>query len=56
MILLMIYKKLHNILLAEGFSIGISDMIADNKTNEKIRNIIQDQIKLKLMKLCKKFI
>ena len=33
-------KITNNILLIEGFSIGISDMIADNKTNEKINEII----------------
>tara|TARA_B110000285_G_scaffold234836_1_gene313266 strand:+ start:2134 stop:6708 length:4575 start_codon:yes stop_codon:yes gene_type:complete len=30
-------------LLVEGFSIGISDMIADSKTNEKIDKIIQQR-------------
>ena len=34
-----------NILLIEGFSIGISDMIADNKTNEKINKIIKQRKK-----------
>ena len=36
-ILLMIYKKLfHTFLLIEGFSVGIGDMVADNKTYQKI--------------------
>ena len=36
-------KITSNILLVEGFSIGISDMIADNSTNEKISNIISQR-------------
>ena len=36
-------KITSNILLVEGFSIGISDMIADSITNEKISNIINQR-------------
>ena len=36
-------KITSNILLIEGFSIGISDMIADKDTNEKISNIINQR-------------
>ena len=36
-------KITSNILLVEGFSIGISDMIADNTTNEKIDKIISQR-------------
>lgn len=36
-------KITSNILLSEGFSIGISDMIADNATNEKISRIIEQR-------------
>ena len=36
-------KITSNILLVEGFSIGISDMIADNATNEKISHIIEQR-------------
>ena len=36
-------KIASNILLVEGFSIGISDMIADSSTNEKIDKIIKQR-------------
>ena len=36
-------KIVSYILLVEGFSVGISDMIADQTTNEKIKNIIDDR-------------
>ena len=37
-------------LLIEGFSVGIGDMVADNKTYQKISNVIKEKIKLKLIK------
>ena len=36
-------KIVTQVLLIEGFSIGISDMIADNKTGEKIDSIIKER-------------
>ena len=36
-------KITNNILLIEGFSIGISDMIADTETNEKINQVIKQR-------------
>ena len=38
-------KIVSYILLIEGFSVGISDMIADKTTNEKIKNIIKERKK-----------
>ena len=38
-------KIVSYLLLIEGFSIGISDMIADNNTNKKINNIIKSKNK-----------
>ena len=36
-------KVTNNILLVEGFSVGISDMIADDKTNDKISTVIKQR-------------
>jgi len=36
-------KIVSHILLIEGFSVGISDMIADKKTNDKITDILDDK-------------
>ena len=36
-------KIVSYILLVEGFSVGISDMIADTATNEKIKQVIQER-------------
>tara|TARA_B100000900_G_scaffold416245_1_gene450518 strand:- start:195 stop:4769 length:4575 start_codon:yes stop_codon:yes gene_type:complete len=36
-------KIITNVLLIEGFSMGISDMVADNITNEKINNVINER-------------
>ena len=47
-------KITSNILLVEGFSIGISDMIADSITNEKITNIIK-QRKLQIEGIMQEF-
>ncbi len=42
--LLMIYKKIVSyFLLIEGFSVGISDMLADDDINEKMKEIIDDR-------------
>ena len=35
----MIYKRLYHTLLIEGFSVGISDMIAPQETNEQISEV-----------------
>lgn len=36
-------KIVSYILVIEGFSVGISDMIADNETNQKIREVIKER-------------
>ena len=42
-------------LLIEGFSVGIGDMIADEETNEKIRDVI-DENKMNIEKIIQEFI
>ena len=43
-----------NVLLIEGFSMGISDMIADNITNEKINKVINER-KLQIEEIMQEF-
>ena len=40
-------------ILLEGFSVGISDMIADKETNDKMGSIIQEN-KKQIEELCKR--
>jgi DNA-directed RNA polymerase II subunit RPB1 len=47
-------KIITHVLLIEGFSVGISDMIADNETNEKIKNIISER-KVQIEEIAQEF-
>ena len=47
-------KIISYVLLIEGFSIGISDMIADSETNEKIKSVIKER-KIQIEEIMQEF-